>query len=217
MLNEIRRLFRQSIDAFRAEAETREPEDQIASLLSAIRREMVAARAAIPEYVAELGRATAELEREQQLLGVCERRSAMAQRIGDTETVRVATEFADRHRTRIAVLEQKVAAAKAEIDMRRREADEMVARYKEAEANRFALLAQLRRTAADARMRASTSPDHGSFADFGRMEGKVDRNVSYVDALEDLDADERPPVVTREPDSVEEKLRELKRRMGQTE
>ena len=50
MLNDIRRIFQKSIEAFRQELGTREPEDEIAGLLASMRRELVAARAAIPEY-----------------------------------------------------------------------------------------------------------------------------------------------------------------------
>ena len=149
---------------------------------------------------------------------VCERRAMLAERIGDAETVRVAREFGAKHREKAAVLEQKVAAAEAELALRRREADEMVVRYKEAETNRFALLAQLRRTAATERMREANAGETGAFADFARMEEKVEHGASYVDALDELD--ESPPP-TRDPSAsrqdLEERLRELKRRMGRAE
>ncbi len=218
MFNEIRRIFKQSIDAFRAEIGTREPEDEVAELLSSMRREMVAARAALPEFEADVLRVRNELAREREAVAQCERRARMAERIGDTETVRVATEFGARHQQRAAILEQKLSAAEGEVILHRREVEDMTVRYKEADANRFALLAQLRRTAAGDRMRSASSAEAGAFADFSRMEERLERDGAYIDALGELD--ETPPS-TPAPESsrdvVEERLRELKRRMGKSD
>jgi phage shock protein A len=214
MLNEIRRLFQQSVEAFRAELGTREPEDEIAELLMSMRKEMVAARAALPEFEADAGRARNELAREADALALCERRARMAERIGDSETVRVANEFGARHQERIAVLEQKIAAAEAELVLRRKEAEEMKLRYKEADTNRFALLAQLRRASAGERMRSSSSDETGAFADFSRMEERLERDAAQVDALGELDDAPPPDLRQSSKDAVDERLRELKRRMG---
>lgn len=213
MLNEIRQLFRQSVEAFRREASVREPEDQVTELLSAMRRELVAARAALPEYDAVASRARADLASERDALAQCERRGAMASRIGDGETARVAEEFAARHRERIAILAPKAEAAEAEAVLRRREADEMVRRYREADANRFALLAQLRQAGAASRMRERMGPDARPFDDLSRMEDRVVGDAALADALEELGGIEERPTASR-PDTVEERLRELKRRMG---
>jgi phage shock protein A len=218
MLDDIRRIFRKSIEAFRQELGTREPEDQVAELLAAMRRELVAARAAIPEYEAEVERARREVAREREQLALCERRGSMATRIGDEETARVAREFADRHRERIGVLEQKVAAADAELTLRRSEADEMKRRYQDADANRFAILAQVRRAAAASRMRSAADGETGPFSDFDRMRDRVERDAGFADALEELDEPSMPPRDARlEQDAVEERLRELKRRMGKAD
>jgi phage shock protein A len=215
MLNEIRRIFRRSVDAFRSEVSTREPEDQIAELLSAMRRELVAARAAVPEYEEELRRAQRELAREEEALAQCERRGELAARIGDQETVQIAAEFAGKHRTRIEVLRQKVAASEAELNLRRSEADEMRDRYKEAEANRFALLAQLRMAGAQQRMRSAATGEQGPMADWARMQDRVEHDVRKADAYEELSEEPPPTSGGRvDPRAVEDRLRELKRQMG---
>ncbi|MEX2584176.1 MAG: PspA/IM30 family protein [Gemmatimonadota bacterium] len=216
MLNEIRRVFRRSIEAFRDEVHTDDPEDQIAELLSSMRRELVAARAAIPEYANALARARAELSRERDGLAACERRGTLAARIDDTETVRIAGEFAAKHRERIMVLDQKVIAGEAELALRRREADEMKRRYQEADANRFVLLAQLRGAATRDRMRSRLSDDEGPMSDFGRMADRVEHASAHADALDELaDLDGYPPPPTGPtPQELEERLNELKRRMG---
>ena len=213
MLNEILSVFKRSVAAFREELSTREPEDQVAELLAAMRKELVAARAAIPEFEADLARTRADLAAERDALAQCERRRDLATRIGDTETVRIAEEFAGKHRVRIDVLVQKVIAAEAELDLQRREAEEMKKRYQEADANRFALLAQIRRTSTTERMRQSTSGE-GVFADWSRMEERVEQEISFVEALEEVEGRPPPPPRRDDPAAVEERLRELKRRMG---
>lgn len=168
--------------AFHAELGKREPADEVAELLGAMRREVVEARAALPEYREEVERTEAGFRRERELQAQCERRRAAAERIGDAETAEIAERFAAQHGERADVLERKAAAARAELELRTREADEMMRRFKEAEANRFGMVAELR----TARARGS------------------------LDSL--LDGDEPPSRPS--PHEVDERLRELKRKMG---
>ncbi|HET7464346.1 MAG TPA: hypothetical protein VFJ82_24015 [Longimicrobium sp.] len=203
-------MFSQAWDSFIAEVGKREPEDQVAGLLGAMRREMVEARAQVPLLETHYKAAIVELERERKRLEETERRGAMAQRIGDAETVRVAGEFAEKHRRRVAVLEEKVRAAKAEWELRQQESTEMMAKYKEAEANRFALLGELRRQGARARI-----DEAGGGAlndDFDRFAQKIEDESAYDEALRGLDGDDvpRPSPVS----DVDARLEELKRRMG---
>ena len=216
MFEELQRIFRKSMMAFRAELGRREPEDQVAELLSAMRKEWVAARAEVSSLADALERARAGVAREQELLAQCERRGRAAQGIGDAETARVAAEFAARHRERIRVLEQKVAATQAEHALRVNEVEEMKKRYQEADANRFALLAELRRGQNQARIRTVADDVEGTFADWGRMEEKVRDQEAYAAALEELETDAPPPPRsgTGSRAEVDERLQELKRRMG---
>lgn len=216
MFEDLKRVFSQSVSAFLQELGRRDPEDDIAELLGAMRREMVAARAALAGYGEELERIGAELAREGELVAQCERRAVAARRIGDGETVRIAEEFAVRHRARLAVLQQKSAAARAELELRTREVEEMKQRYAEADANRFQLLAQMRRARAGERMRSALDGQEGPFAEFARMEEKVDDAASYADAVRDLGAESGSAPPPRAPaDDVDARLRELKRRMRQ--
>jgi phage shock protein A len=217
MLDDLKRLFKDTWSSFRAELGRMEPEDEVAQLLGMMRREMVDARAELP-LLDEAVRATdRELERERRSLADCERRAGLAERIGDAETQRVALEFAARHRDHIAVLDQKRAAAVAERDMRTREVQQMAQRYKAADANRFVLLAELRRQRAAGAVRDAVSG--GAFADFERMEETVAEQASYADALEDLSAEiiddiPPPPDPAERIRALEDRLEELKRRMG---
>ena len=174
MLDDLKKLFSQSWAAFLDEAQRREPADEVAGLLAAMRREMVDARAALPLYEKNVQAATAELERERRALDDAVRRGGMASRIGDAETVRVAEEFAERHRKRVAVLEEKVRAADAELQLRRNESDEMMKRYKEADANRFILVSELRRRGVQSRLDPAPPPPdvEDQLAELKRRMGK---------------------------------------------
>ncbi len=216
MFDDLKNLFSKTWDAFQAEAGRSEPEDQVAELLSAMRREMVEARATVPLLEEAVTSARAALERERRALADVERRRGLAERIADAETVRVADEFAAKHRARIAVLEDKVRAAEAELELRRREVTEMTRQYKDADANRFALLARIRTTRAQGRMGAALGDDAPPFADLGRMGETLDERARYAEALDELeDLDAPPPPPRPTASDMEERLRELKRRMGQ--
>ena len=217
MINDLKRLFSRTWDTFVAEMGRREPEDDVAGLLGAMRREMVDARAALPLYDDHLRAAEAELAREQRALDDAVRRGGLAEKISDAETVRVAAEFADRHRKRVAVLEDKVRAARAERELRAQEVDDMMRRYKEADANRFVLLSEMRRARSQQRIDGMAGGD--AFDDFSRAAEKMESEIAYGDALEELDGlgstpPPPPPSQSSIHDDVEARLQELKRRMG---
>jgi phage shock protein A len=209
MLDDLKKLFSQAWDSFITEVGRREPEDQVASLLGAMRREMVEVRAQLPLLEQNHAAAVAELERERARLDETVRRRGQAERIKDAETVRVATEFEEKHRRRVAVLEDKVRAARAEWELRRDEAQEMMHRYKEADANRFALLSELRRQGA--RTRIDSAMGGTPLDDFARAEEKIEHDTAYADALDEMGGPppSRPPAA-----DVDDRLAELKRRMG---
>ncbi|HVG44825.1 MAG TPA: hypothetical protein VM890_08845 [Longimicrobium sp.] len=210
MLDDLKKLFSQAWDSFITEVGRREPEDQVASLLGAMRREMVEVRAQLPLLEQNHAAAVAELERERARLDETVRRRGQAERIKDAETVRVATEFEEKHRRRVAVLEDKVRAARAEWELRRDEAQEMMHRYKEADANRFALLSELRRQGA--RTRIDSAMGGTPLDDFARAEEKIEHDTAYADALDEMGG---PPPPRRPPAAdVDDRLAELKRRMG---
>lgn len=209
MLKDLQDVFRKSLAAFRDELQRREPEDQVAELLTLMRKELVSARANIPVLERAAASARAEVASEAKALDDCRRRRSMAERIGDTETVTIAAQFEARHQERLEMLEKKVTAAEAEHAMGVQEADEMMRRYKAADANRFGLLAELRRSAARNRM-TSLNEQGGPMSDWERISDAINNNAAYADAVEEL-GDDGPG---REPPSdVEARLEELKRKM----
>jgi phage shock protein A len=218
MMNDLKRLFSRTWDAFTAELGRREPEDDVAGLLGAMRREMVDARAALPTYEEAARAAEAELLRERRALDDAVRRGGLAEKISDAETVRIAAEYAERHRKRVAVLEEKVRAARAEQQMRAQEVDDMMRRYKEADANRFGLLNEIKRARSQQRIDGFSGGDP-AFADYDRAVEKMESEIAYGDALDELNGLDPtppppPPSQTSIHDDVEARLQELKRRMG---
>jgi phage shock protein A len=210
MIDDLKRVFARTWDAFATELGRRDPEDQVAGLLGSMRREMVDARATLPLLEEHAAAAEAELARERRALEDAERRGTLAQKAGDAETVRVAAEWTERHRKRVQVLEEKVKAARAEHALRRQEVEDMLHRYKEADGNRFALLSEIRRASAEQRVREAGG---GSLHDdFDHWAGRLERDAAYADALSDLDP--TPPPPPPREDLVDARLEELKRRMG---
>ena len=215
MFEDLQRLFRESVAAFRAERDRREPEDEVAHLLGSMRRELVEARALIPRLEEDLVGARAELQREREHLERTRRRGELARGIRDEETARVAEEFGAKHAARVAVLEQTVAAREAELELRRSEAQDMMQQYREADANRFELVARLRRARSADRINSLGDEAAHTFSEWDRMAGRVSDEGRYADALDELDLD-GGPAPPRGPSAgeVEDRLRELKRRMG---
>ena len=217
MFEDLSRIFRKSVSAFRTELNRKEPEDQVSDLLSAMRREWVSAKAELPVLDEGRTRARAELASERELLAQTERRGRLAEGVGDQETARIAADFATRHRERVAVLEKKVAATEAEWSLRSREVEEMKRKYEEADANRFLLLNELKRAGNQSRMRSVADEVQGSFDDWDRMAGRVGSSGSYADVLRELDDELSGPTPSTPPPSsadLDERLRELKRKMG---
>lgn len=214
MINDLKNLFSTAWDAFLAELGRRDPADHVADLLSAMRREMVQARASLPLYDDAVRGADAELARERKALDDAVRRGGLAEKIGDAETARIAGEFAERHRKRVAVLEDKARAARAEQELRAQEVQDMMRRYKEADANRFVLLNDIRRAQSHARL--NDLGEAKAFDDFGRAAEKIETEIGYQDALdelEDLAGPPPPPPPSRDAE-VDARLAEMKRRMG---
>jgi hypothetical protein len=214
MFEDLQKLFRESLAAFRAELGKREPVDEVAELLSSMRRELVAAKANLPELDADTERVRLELARDRAELEQCERRGLLAEKIGDVETVNVAREWAERLRERVRVLEQKHAASIAERELRGREVVEMQTRYRTAETNRFQMVDALVRDRSRQRRDRLGQETGGSFDDFSRMEEKINGAATVDEILREMDAPESAPDRAEPALDVEERLRELKRRMG---
>ena len=98
-----------------------------------MRRAAVDGRAALMKLREALAATERELVVERKHLEDAQRRGVLAEGIGDGETVEIAGRFAARHGERVVVLEQKLVAQRAELDLAERDVQEMVDQLKQME------------------------------------------------------------------------------------
>lgn len=206
MFENLRAAFREAVENFKEELARDEVPEAVDRLLHGMREEAADARAHIKALEEDVRRTRVEAEREQGEVRTCERRERLARQIGDEDTARVAGEFGEKHRERARVLEEKAAALEKELRLRSREYDEMVEQVKEARKRRDILAAQVGRGSA----RESIRQGEDLFDELDRM---ADRMGGF-DGEEDAGFDSGSDAPPRPPD-VDQRLAELKKRMGQ--
>lgn len=133
------------------------------------------------------------LDAERRALADAERRGGLAAAAGDPETVRVAEDFAGRHRERAGVLERKALVQADEVALAEREVEELTALWRAAQPGAGRGEASL--DAAWRELEAAGMPGRvGPDAETERLRHEVDRAAREA--------------------AVEAQLAELKRRMG---
>jgi phage shock protein A len=215
MFDNLRHAFKEALENFNKELSREQMPGTVDRLLSGMRDEVADAKVRVRELEDHLARTTAEAEREKTEVATARRRGKMAADIGDEETARVAMEYAARHEERHAVLEKSALAMKDELALRAREIEEMLAKVKEAQAQRDGLTATTGRSGA----RESLSEADDLFSELDRMAEKIGGEDARAQAAQDFaDLDLAPGLeepVFRAPEiDMDEALAELKRRMG---
>jgi len=219
MFEDLRAAFREAVENFNRELKRDQVPDTMDRLLRGMKRELVDTHVLIKELEEQISRARSGADHEAAQVAVCRRREELARSIEDLETAELARTYGEKHERRRIVLEQKRTALQQELDFRRRELEEMTARFEEARTQRAGLTASSgRREARDAITEAGDL-----FSQLDRMADKIEESRAEADAAEalgdlDLDGgsdfhvelDSRPP----EPPDVDAALAELKRRMG---
>ncbi len=216
MFENLRSAFREAVENFNKELARDQVPETVDRLLKGMRDEVADAKVQIRELEDQIARTDAEVEREKGEVTTARRRGKMAHDIGDTETAEIATQYAARHEERHRVLEQKAAALRQELELRRNEVEEMVEKVKEAQTKRDSLAATTGRSGARETLHAADD----LFAELDRMAEKIgaeDARAHAAEAMDDLEleggGDYEPPPRAPEPD-IDERLAELKRRMG---
>lgn len=166
--------------------------DERRSVLSRMRETLVSAKVAVEDMRAALAKSQATLGVEEQELATVRRRREMAEKIGDKETVEIATRYETVHAERVHVIQRKVEAQRAELDLVEREVEEMTAQLKAAAAGATSLHGAP----------TSASTDEPSSEDEA-LRGQMD-SLARQRSRKEREAD------------AERRLDELKRRMGQT-
>ena len=219
MFEDLRAAFRQAVENFNRELHRDRVPETVDALLKGMQRELVDTRALVSDLESQIERARKEARHESEQAEACRRREEMARRIEDTETADLAAQYGERHRKRHELLEQKIAALEEELAFRRRDAEDMMVRLKEARTQREGLTAQAGRASA----RDSLGEADDLFAELDRMAEKIEgtrREADAAEALDDLDLDGGSDYYVElddgpaEPPDVDAALAELKRRMG---
>ena len=128
MFEDWKKAWQEAIENFNRELED-EPTGP--PQLASMRREVVTARKALDQLQIELDRCREQVAEEERQEQMCRRRGEMAERIADQETVRIATEWAERHQQRARILRQKAEALTAELAMRQDDFAEMEQKLEE--------------------------------------------------------------------------------------
>ena len=216
MFENLRRAFREAIDNFNEELNRDEVPELVDGLLRQMHQEVADARAHLSTLEDQIREALRQAELEKKEVETCLRRETMARRIGDDETAEIAADYARKHEKRRIIQERKALALREELEMKRGEAEDMLAQLKEARARRQELSA----TAGRAEARRSLSGSDDLFAELDRMAERIEGMDLQREAEEDLlseldDLDSPPPSYRPSPEAeAEARLRELKRRMG---
>ncbi|HSJ07553.1 MAG TPA: hypothetical protein VK936_12685 [Longimicrobiales bacterium] len=185
MLDDWKTAWREAVENFRREVHEGTPGSP--PRVRAMEREVISAAGALAKLDDEIRRTRREAATEAESLEVCRRREAMAREVDDAETVRVAAQFAARHAERQDLLRRKVGVLEEERTLLARDIESMRAMIAEA----APVAGSSAGTVGEGQGRFA--PDAGAQHDreFSRME---------------RDARER---------AADQRLEELKRRMGQ--
>lgn len=223
MFEDLRRAFREAVSNFKEELGREDVPEVVDRLLQQMVQEMTDTRAYVKKLDADIEVAEKRLAHEEEQARTALRRQAMAQGIGDEETAAIALQFAQKHARHVEILEQKLSAFRQERTVRTAEIEEMTVKFKEARAQRERLTA----TAGRSQARGSLGEADALFAELDRMESKIegtDHETAAADEVADALGDRpRYDDLAAELDSlgrsapepsVEERLEELKRRMG---
>lgn len=217
MFQNLRDAFKEAVENFKEELHRDQVPEVVDGLLRQMQEELTDAQAHLHTLEAQIKRSLQLVEMEEKEIATCRRREAMANKIGDEETARVALEYEAKHRKRKVIQENKALALREEMELKRGEIREMMAHFKEAKAKRETLSATLGR--AQARNAMTDSDD--LFAEMDRMAEKIEGAHHRSKAEEDLLAELGEMESSWESNGptpeelAEARLRELKRRMGE--
>ena len=214
--------LKQAIESALSSLESRsggEAED-IDRLLAGMREELIEAKASTPRLEGDLENLRRRQADEQRRAEDCVRRAGQAEEIGDTETLRVAVEFAERHQDRAKVYGEQIRAAEGELALHLRNVKEMSAQLKASIAGKDALKVQARRARATESLRGgeNTAADR-----FERMAADIEQESDRAEAAQDLEDELEYGGIGRgpshrpvDPAELEDlQLAELKRRMAE--
>lgn len=173
-------------------------------MLTQMRETLVKARLGLEDLQGGISQTRVRLAEERRELATVQRRRQLAERISDVETVEIATRFERQHAERAAVLERKLEVQQAEVVLLEREVAEMATEFKAAHAG------------VDPSRVAGPTTAQREAAHEQAAQAEVEEALGATDAplREELDALRRQQERESRAAAADEKLAELKRRMG---
>ena len=163
--------------------------DERRGVLHQMRDTLVSAKVAVEDMRSALAKSQASLDVEQKELATVRRRKEMAEKIGDKETVEIAARYEAVHAERVQIVQRKLEAQQAELDLAEREVEDMSAQLKSAVSGATPL-------------HPPSAPDSDTVPDGDeKLRGEMD-SLARDRLRKDREAD------------AERRLDELKRRMG---
>lgn len=181
MFKKLKEAIDGALSALEGRADAAEDIDRV---LAGMREELIQAKAALPRLEQGIEKLRKLQSGERKRAEDCVRRAGQAQEIGDTETLRLAVEYGERHRERAAMYGEKIRAAEAELAMQRRAVDEMADQLKSAMTHRDALKVRARRSTT---ARALDGSGDTAAARFDRMAEDIEDEAARAEAARDLD------------------------------
>jgi hypothetical protein len=190
MFDDVRQAFRDLLRGTPPSGDARR------SIVAQMRETLVQARMGLDELRKGVEETRARLTRERAELDTVRRRKQLAESIKDAETVTIAERYEKQHAERAAILERKLETQEAELAMVEREVGEMNAEFKLA--------------AAGGTPGVSAGGATGTASNGAGDDGLSD-NAGLRDEIDGLARARRR---AEAESSADEKLAELKRRMG---
>lgn len=123
-------MFERLRDAINAAIDAATPESDGREMVAGMRAAVIEARAGLGAMRQGVEDTEKRLVVERKRMQDAERRGRMAADIGDHETAEVAERFSQKHRQRVEVLEDKLAAQRAELALAERELEDMRSQLK---------------------------------------------------------------------------------------
>ena len=125
MFDDWKKAWEQAVSNFERELAHEDGNLSPGQRATTMRRDLAAAQKALDRLQLDLTQTRKEVAAEEEAIQTCERRAAMAERIGDDETVRIAQEFGRRHNDRAGILRRKADVLQEELAMRMEELGQM--------------------------------------------------------------------------------------------
>ena len=182
MFENLRNAFREAVDNFNKELNRDNVPDVVDGLLRQMHHEVTDAKAQLYTLEEQIKKAIQLSEMEEKEADTCRRREQMARRIGDEETATVAAEYAEKHSKRREIQARKALALREELELKRGEVEDMMAKLKEAKAKRESLSA----TSGRAEARNSIGAADDLFSELDRMAEKIEGTDHQREAEEEL-------------------------------